>query len=247
MVAQALAVPGLWWLIGGVVVAGVVRGFSGFGTAMIFLPIAGQFLSPFAALTVLVVIDLFGPLPNVPRALRDGHPGDVARLGVGLFVAMPFGVWALSLVAPEVFRYGVSAVTLVLLILLVAGVRYRGALTRAMIFGTGALGGVMGGSVGLAGPPVILLYMASTQPPAVIRANTLIYLMLADVVLLGLLVAFGEFVLSAVALGLVLTVPYLLGNIAGAAIFRPESERLYRLAAYAIIATSALRGLPIWD
>ena len=45
--------------------AGLVRGFSGFGTAMIYLPVASQFLTPFEALITLMVMDFFGPLPLV--------------------------------------------------------------------------------------------------------------------------------------------------------------------------------------
>ena len=53
--------------------AGLVRGFSGFGTAMVFLPIAGQILTPFQAVTAMIVMDAIGPLPNVPRALKVAH------------------------------------------------------------------------------------------------------------------------------------------------------------------------------
>jgi len=239
----------LTWLCLTAFVAGLVRGFAGFGTAMIFLPVAGQFLSPFEAITALIVKDLIGPLPALPRALRDGHPADVLRLAAGLAVAMPLGVLMLSLAPPEAFRYAVSTVALVLLVLLIGGVRYRGVLTRPMIYLTGALGGVLGGAVGVPGPPVILLYMASTLPPRTIRANNTVYLLLADVALLALFVAFGEFVWGAVVLGLVLAVPYLAGNLGGTAMFRlrPAAERTYRMVAYAIIAASAIHGLPLLD
>ena len=48
-------------------------------------------------------------------------------------------------------------------------------------------------------------------------------------------------------LGVLMIVPYTLGNWTGARLFRPEAEKLYRWAAYAIIAASALMGLPVWD
>ena len=138
--SQALAQPGLIWLLGAALVAGLVRGFSGFGTAMVYLPVAGTFLDPFAALTTLLVMDLIGPLPNVPRALRDRHPGDMSRLTLGLIIALPIGVLVLTQVPVEAFRYGVSLIALALLVLLISGYRYRGALTPRLITGTGMLG-----------------------------------------------------------------------------------------------------------
>ena len=43
---QALQFEGLIWLITAALLAGFVRGFSGFGSALIFMPLAGQFLPP---------------------------------------------------------------------------------------------------------------------------------------------------------------------------------------------------------
>ena len=54
--------PGLWFLACGALAAGLARGFTGFGTAMVYLPIAAQVLGPFEALTTLIVKDLVDPL-----------------------------------------------------------------------------------------------------------------------------------------------------------------------------------------
>ena len=235
------------WLSTGALLAGIVRGFTGFGTAMVYLPVAAQFLTPFEALTTLLIMDLTGPLIHVRRALRDGQTGDVARLGAGAILALPLGVWVLSLVPPEVFRWTISIAALVLLALLARGIRYRGTLGPRMIFGTGALGGFMAGSTGLPGPPVIMLYMASSLPVTAIRANLMLYLILSDVLMLAVLGVSGYLVATAVMLGALMILPYTFGNWVGARLFRPEAERYYRLTAYAIIAGSALSGLPVWD
>jgi len=247
VVIPFLALPGLGLLIIVAFVAGVVRGFSGFGTAMIYLPVAGGILSPLEALTTLVCMDLVGPVPNLRRAIRDGTPDDILRLSIGLVIALPLGVWALSLVAPQVFRYGVSIITFVLLVLLISGFRYRRSLTPAMVTATGGLGGFLAGSVGLPGPPVIMVYMGAALPVSAIRANITLFLFMGDIAMLVVLWVFGHLVPSAIGLGLVLMIPNLLGNIAGARLFRPRAERNYRVIAYSIIAFSAVSGLPLWD
>lgn len=245
--AAALTQPDLVWLLAAATIAGIVRGFTGFGTAMIYMPVAGQILDPFAALATLTVMDIIGPIPNLPRAVREGHRRDVVRLCAGLLVAMPVGVLILAAVAPEVFRYSVSLVSLGLLILLVSGYRYRGALKRWMIYLVGMLGGFLGGATGLAGPPVIMLYMASPHPSKVIRANLLLYLFGVDVLMIGVLTVMGHMQVTALVLGLVIAVPYLVGNVIGGALFRPGYEKTYRTVAYLLIAASALSGLPFFD
>ena len=245
--AAALATEGLLFLAVGAFLAGIVRGFTGFGTAMVFMPIAAQFLGPFEALTAMLVMDLVAPLMHVPRALRDGQPKDVVRLGVGALLAVPMGVFLLTLVQPETFRWGVSVTSFVLLVLLISGVRYRGILTRKLIYIAGGFGGFFAGSVGLPGPPVIMLYMASTLPVSAVRANLMLYLILADLILVGVLWAGGLLVFAALAAGALMILPYLAGNWGGAALFRPQAEKIYRWVAYIIIACAAISGLPIWD
>ena len=245
--SAAIAADGLWFLTFGAFLAGLVRGFTGFGTAMVFMPIAAQFLGPFEALTVMLVMDLVAPLMHVPRALRDGQPSDVLRLGIGAVVAVPLGVFLLTLIEPVVFRWGVSIIAFTLLVLLVAGVRYRGVLTKKLIYLAGGFGGLLAGSVGLPGPPVIMLYMASTLPVSAVRANLTLYLIVADLILIAVLWFGGLLVVSALMLGVLMIAPYLAGNWAGAAMFRPEAEKIYRWVAYLIIAASAISGMPIWD
>lgn len=247
LIAPALAQPALGWLAGVALLAGLVRGFSGFGTAMVYMPVAGQVLNPFGALVTLTIMDIIGPLPNVPRALRDGERGDVALLTAGLIVAMPLGLALLGRLPGEAFRYGVSLIALLLVVLLASGFRYHGRLTRPLVAGAGALGGFLGGLTGLAGPPAIMLYMASSRPAAVIRANLMLYLVAVDLTMVVVLWLAGRLEGHMVVLGLGLALPYLVGNVVGGWLFRPGRERLYRLVAYAIITVSALSGLPLFD
>ncbi|QEW20142.1 hypothetical protein LA6_002336 [Marinibacterium anthonyi] len=68
ILAEVLGYPGLGWLIAAALLAGTVRGFAGFGTGMVFVPVAAQVLNPFWVLLVVLVMDLFGPIPNTfPR------------------------------------------------------------------------------------------------------------------------------------------------------------------------------------
>ena len=237
----------LTFLVGAAFLAALVRGFSGFGSGLVYLPLAAQVLTPFEALTTIVIFDLIGPLPIVRRAGRECEKTDLLRLMSGLVVALPIGLFILTLVPPEAFRFAISFVAIFLLVSLVSGFRYRGTLTPQLIYGTGAMSGFLQGVAGLPGPPVILLYMASTRPVQVIRANTFIFLFATDVILLPALAIFDKLNTSAIALGVLLIVPNLLGGLVGARLFRPDYERVYRSIAYTIIAASAISGLPIWE
>ncbi|MCK8464762.1 sulfite exporter TauE/SafE family protein [Aliiroseovarius sp. S1339] len=243
LLAQALALPGLGWLLAAAFTAGLVRGFAGFGTALVFLPVAAQIINPVWAVTVLIVMDLAGPAPAIPRALKDGYPKDLMRLVTGTALALPLGLAALFAVDPVVFKLAVSVVSLAMLAAFMTGLRYSGPVTSRVVWATGGAAGLLGGAAGIPGPPVILLYMASTHPARVIRANTTAYLFFFDALMLVGFFFAGRLVGLPVFLGLLVMVPNLLGNLVGGAVFNPRRESLYRRVAYLIIAASSLSGL----
>lgn len=234
------------WIAFAGFMAGLVRGFSGFGTALIYLPIASMFLSPVQALVTLTVMDSIGPLPAIPRAAREADWPDLRKLLLGMVLALPLGLLLLLSIPADVFRYGVSFGALLMLIVLLFGFRFKGRLSAPKVYGVGAASGVLGGSIGLPGPPVIFFYMSSDHPARVIRATTMVFLLCFDFILLGMLGVQGLASLSNVVLGALLTLPLMLGTLLGTWLFRPSYEKAYRGVAYIIIAVSALRGLPIW-
>lgn len=238
---------GLIWLLLAVIVAGMVRGFAGFGSGMIIMPVAATVLSPVAAVTFMMMAELLGPLPNLPSAWRNGAPKDVGRLMLGAVLTVPVGILCLSIMDGEFFGWVVSITVAILLALLISGWRYKGVLTPKLTVCTGGLGGFMGGFAGVPGPPVIMLYMSSRLPITVIRANFLLYLLAIDVVMIAVFFALDLFVWEIAVFGLMAGIPNVVANMIGAKLFNPNAEVLFRRVAYLVIATSAILGLPIWN
>ena len=240
-------IEGLIYLFVAVFVAGLVRGFAGFGSGMIIMAVSSSVLPPVSAVIFMLMAELLGPLPNLPAAWRDGAPRDVGRLLLGALIALPIGIYCLAHMAPDTFGWVVSVSVAVLLVMLMTGWRYRGVLTHRLTVATGALGGFMAGFAGVPGPPVIMLYMASQLSISVIRANFLLYLLGIDIVMIAVFWGTGLFIWEIAVLGLVAGVPNVLANILGARLFDPSADTLFRRLAYLIIATSAIIGLPVWN
>ncbi len=244
---QALATPGLFWLILVIGVAGVVRGFTGFGTALVFVPVANIFLDP---KQVIVVITLTGIISNavvVPRAWRQGSRGEVATLVVAAVLTVPVGLWLLGVLDKTVVRWIIAAVGAVMLASLITGWRYAAQVTRPALLAIGAAAGVVGGMTGLTGPVVILFYLAGQAVAQSVRANTILFLAALDVVILTNLFLRGEVTWGLLALALLLALPYAGASLLGQALFDPRHERLYRWSAYGVIALAVVSGLPVWD
>ncbi len=237
----------LMWLAGAALAAGLVRGFTGFGTAMIYLPLAAQVLSPVQAVVTLIAMDILGPIPNLPRAWRDADRPDLFRLMAGVAIGLPVGLYFLTASEPEVYRTVVSSLSLFLVVALVLGFRYARALSNKGVLSVGVLGGVLGGFTGMPGPPVILTYLAGPHAVSVVRAIMMLYLYGYDSMMMIALGTMGHLSWSVLLLGFLLAIPNLVGNVSGAAMFRPGKEKIYRSAAYVAIAFAGLSSLPIWD
>jgi uncharacterized membrane protein YfcA len=242
----ALSFDGLWILLIAVSMAGLVRGFSGFGTAMIFVPIAAMVAAPVHVIIMLLTFDLLGPIVMMPKAWREGEPKDVGLLGLGAIIGLPFGLYLLTRLDPIVFRWTVSILALSVLVLMMSGWRYQERLNAFKTVLVGVVSGFLTGIAALPGPPVILSYMTSPRPARVIRANTMMYLFLVDIITIIMMIIKGLVVLAPVVIGLVLVPLYTIGGLIGQRIFDPDKEHIYRTVAYVVIAASAIIGMPIW-
>ena len=234
--------PDMIWICLGALLSGLVRGFSGFGGAMAFLPFAGSVMPPAWALTSMVVMEI-ASAPAAIKTVSHARIEELLRLGVGALLFLPIGILVLGVLSEELFRFVVCTLTLVLLAFLVGGIRIRKDLSNRMVYGTGGIGGFLAGCTGLAGPPVILLYLARPLPAQVVRANLFWYLVMTDTMLLAAFGILGMVSIFPIVAGLVAAAVHLSAMVIGGRMFNPSRERIFRLFAYAIIACSATLGL----
>ncbi|MGH1465813.1 MAG: TSUP family transporter [Cognatishimia sp.] len=243
----SLATPGLIWLVMTIAVAGIVRGFAGFGTSLIFVPIANIFLPATDVVAVIMLTGMGSMVALLPRALKTAEVKDVSLMGGAAILTVPFGLWMLFLLDQVVIRWVATVIASVMLAALVLGWRYKGRIDLKRKLGIGAAAGVFGGMTGLTGPAVILFYLASGTRAAIVRANTILFLAMLDVVIILNMLVTGLLSLRLLGIAIVLTVPYFVTTKLGQALFSPDYERTYRTVAYGVIALAVLTGLPIWS
>jgi hypothetical protein len=243
----ALALPGFWWLAATIAVAGIVRGFTGFGTALIFVPIAGFFLPAAQIVATVTMLGLASTAALLPRAWHQGDRREVGLLVLAALPTVPLGVAAMEYLDGQTVRWIVAGIGTITLGALMSGWRYLGAVSRPVLLAIGAAAGLIGGMTGLTGPVVILFYLTGQGVAQSVRANTILFLAALDVVIVANLTIGGITTINVVWLAALLAVPYFVTTIIGQTLFCPSRERLYRHAALAVIALSALTGLPIWE
>src|SRR5262245_462667 len=146
-------------------VAGLVRGLAGFGSAMIFIPVASALTDPPTAVVLLFVTDELLTIPLVVAATRRCAWREVLPLVLGAALTVPLGVWLLVVVDPLAMRWLISILILVLVGVLATGWRWSHRPGPASTVAVGGASGLSGGMTGLGGPPVILFWMAGQDSP----------------------------------------------------------------------------------
>ena len=117
--------------------SGVARGFSGFGSALIFMPLASSIAPPRLVAALLLVIDFVAATPLLPNAWQHADRKATAVMVAGAFVGVPIGTFLLIRLDPVTTRWIISAFVAALLALLLSGWRYRGKDYTALSIGIG--------------------------------------------------------------------------------------------------------------
>jgi uncharacterized membrane protein YfcA len=229
------------------VLAGVVRGFSGFGSALIFIPLASAIYEPRIATASFLLIDFFCTLPLFVQLYSTSNKREVWPLSIAAAFTIPLGAMFLRVVDPVHLRWGIATIILALVAVLVSGWRLRSTASLLLTIGVGLVSGFSGGATQLIGPFAIAYWLGSKSPAAVVRANLVVLFGITGATLCVAYLFQGLFPPPVVALSLLLAVPYVLSLLAGAYFFKGSSETLYRRIAYAIVAMAAFVSLPIFD
>ena len=227
--------------------AGLVRGFSGFGGALIYMPLVASIYEPRIAAVSILLVDFFSTWPFAIAEVRRCNWREVWPISAAMALGVPLGTWLLTVLDPIVLRWTIAFMVLSLLLPLAAGWRFRGTPNIATTLGVGFFAGTTGGAVQIAGPPVILYWLSRAGSAVTVRANVMVFFLLLSIILVAAYAVKGLFDAPALALSALLGVPYLLGVAIGAHFFRGTSDQTYRRVAYFIIALAALLSLPVLD
>lgn len=227
--------------------SGVVRGFSGFGSALIYIPLMAAVYEPRVAAVTFVLIDFATGLSFVYGVWRRTVWSEVLPLAASAILAAQFGTLILQYADPVLLRWMICALVGVILAVLASGWRYHGRPHMAVTLGVGLLAGLLGGAVQISGPPIIIYWLGSMQDVAIVRANLISYFGLFSAGSVVTYLIHGLITAQMFALAILVGPMHVLAMWAGGKLFHLASPETYRRLAYVIIAASAIFSMPLLD
>ncbi|WP_407157312.1 sulfite exporter TauE/SafE family protein [Bradyrhizobium sp. STM 3557] len=223
------------------------RGFSGFGSALIFMPLASSVAGPRLVAALLLVIDFVAAAPLVPNAWKEADRKATAVIVAGALVGVPIGTYFLSRLDPITTRWIISGFVIALLVLLLSRWRYRGKDYPALSVAVGGISGFCSGLAQTGGPPIVGYWLGRPIPSKIARANILLFFGASDFFSMVSYAASGLITADSLKLSLLVGPIYAIGVFFGASLFGRASEWTFRAICYALIALSVIFGLPALD
>jgi len=228
-------------------VAGMVRGFSGFGSVMIMAPVFSALYGPTIAVPVVVLTDLIISLPLVRSVYKDALAATVRQMLLAAICGSLAGFVLLRMLPGDTLATLVAITVLVFVGLMALPSRLKTApiaATARQNYLAGSLSGMFGSISGMSGPPAVLLMLRTSAPSFTVRATLIVYFMLIDSVLVAMYtVQQGRVEMAWLALCAISLIPMMFGAWLGSRLFHLASEQVFRKLTLALIACSALVAL----
>lgn len=155
--------------------AAFVRGLTGFGMAIILVPMLGLIMTPGEAVVLGIILQLLiGPV-GLGRIMEGADRRSAVPIALLAMLATPIGMAILKSVTPDVARLMIAVVAIGAFLILFLPQHPDGHRPGPLAIGaTGIASGILTGFAAMPGPPVVPFYMRQRTRPVTARASMML-------------------------------------------------------------------------
>ena len=154
-----------------VFLAGIVRGFAGFGSALLAVPALAVIYGPVQAVVIEVMIEIPVCLGLLPTAFKHAERRTIFPMLAMFLVFVPVGAVLLTITSPDLVKILISLFVLFAVVLLWQQPRITRMISPKTNYIVGALSGTTQGLTGMAGPLFATALIARGDSSIRTRAN----------------------------------------------------------------------------
>jgi uncharacterized membrane protein YfcA len=211
-----------------VLLAGVVAGMTGFGFALVAVPVLMLLLPPRIVVPLVSLLALGLQLMVLVESRKHLLIRRVWLLIVGGMVGVPSGTYLLLVVDSGTLQVMAGSAVVVGALALVSGWHWQFRNERAASLPVGLVSGALAGSTGLGGPPVILFFSNQDVEKQAFRANLTLYFACLSVVVIGSSLVAGLFTRQVLMSSAILLPTLVLGTVCGIYLSRRVNQTLFQ-------------------
>lgn len=168
-----------------VFLAGVVRGFAGFGFSALCVAGLTLFLPPAQVVPPIFVLEVLASITLLREGLRNADWNWLGWLALGNALLIPVGLLLLAYLPETPLRMLIGSLLLLSAGLMRSGHAFALSPTRGLRLVTGMASGLINGLCAMGGTVVVLLLSTTQMAPRVLRATLVMLFLLGDLYALG--------------------------------------------------------------
>lgn len=211
-----------------VIVAGIVRGFSGFALSAIVMASAVIILPPVQLIPICWWLEMSASLLMAKGGWQEADRGVVLGLVIGSTIGVPFGLLLTTSISVEVSQLIALTLIIGLAITQLAKIRLAFLATKPGLYGSGFAAGIATGLASIGGMVIAIYVLSQDAPAAKMRAALVLFLFISSLTSMITLLWFGVMNTTAAARGLSLAIPTTIGVMVGQWLFIPRFAAYYR-------------------
>jgi len=181
----------IWFVIPVVMFAAVVRGFSGFGFAVIAVVGMNFFLEPQQSVAIVLSLDLVCSINLLKQARKQADIATLKKLILGSLLGIPIGYCFLIMVPSEILKLMICLAILGLALLLFSDYRPFNATCKTTKIGFGLASGAGTASASIGGPMIVYYMLSSNLSTSSQRATMILFFIASEVLTVVSLMAGG--------------------------------------------------------
>ena len=239
-------IPDSYFLIALVVIfSGFLRGFIGFGSGLLMIPILSYFYSPVFAMVFNIVIEIPATIYLTFVGIKKSNLREITPMMFTMMLTIPFGTIFLVSVDEQIIRTLMSLLLIFFVILIATGWRIKSTITKYVLVLGGVISGLMQGATGMGGPPYVTVLLSKNDSDDVARANILVITSGLVISAIISLYYFGLFTKDILLTGAISAPIYVFATYIGTKFFNYSGNKYFRnssLIALGVVGLATLIG-----
>lgn len=221
----------------------VVRSLTGFGFAIFSLPFLLIWFDPKLAVPTLVLLAVSTNFILIIESYKYAKIKDISYILLGGVMGLPLGTYVLAEFSSQYLKIAINVLVITLAILLFIGLKITIRRKQMARLSVGLVSGVVGGSTGLGGPPVVLYGVNEDWPKNRFRANLIIYFSLYGIAMFFSYFVFKLFTQEVVKLALITFPSLIVGLVAGIWLKNKINQRTFNAVVLILVLVGGITGI----
>ena len=208
--------------------SGFIRGFLGFGSGLIAIPILSFLYSPIFAIAFNIIIEIPATIYLTIVGAKASRFKEISPMFFSTILTIPLGIFFLLAINEQVIKIIISILVIFFVILIASGWRIKSTITKYVLIFTGIISCLMQGITGMGGPPIVTVLLSKGDDNNITRGNIL--LMSAAIVFSAVLSMyyFNLFSNDLILTGIISAPLYLLASFFGSKFYDLSGNKYYR-------------------